>query len=107
MRAGKLQRERLAFLRTIFPKSLASLALATLLGPAVSTVSAATPFPMSSGNYSENFSDIANWTNNFASGIGAQYWASVPINSTGTIPDGVKITVSTAAIGFGGSGGGG
>src|SRR5438093_8004113 len=69
-----------------------------MFGASVSTVSAATPFPMSSGNYSENFSDIANWTNNFASGIGAQYWSSVGINATGTIPDGVKITVSTAAF---------
>src|SRR5206468_12989912 len=46
----------------------------------------------------ENFNDIANWTNNFASGIGAQYWSSVAINATGTIPDGVRITVSTAAF---------
>jgi endonuclease I len=53
---------------------------------------------MASGNYSENFSDIANWTNNFASGIGAQYWASVGVNANGTIPDGVRITVSTAAF---------
>src|SRR5438128_4906326 len=53
---------------------------------------------MASGNYSENFGDIANWTNNFASGIGAQYWSSVGLNATGTIPDGVKITVSTAAF---------
>ena len=74
------------------------LVLASLFGPAVSTGLAATPFPMSSGNYSENFNDIANWTNNFASGIGAQYWSSVGINATGTIPDGVKITVSTAAF---------
>jgi hypothetical protein len=72
--------------------------IATLLGPAASTGFAAIPFPMSSGNYSENFSDIANWTNNFASGIGAQYWSSVGINATGTIPDGVKITVSTATF---------
>ena len=53
---------------------------------------------MSGGNYSEHFDDIANWTNNFASGVGAQYWSSVGVNSTGTIPDGVKITVSTAAF---------
>lgn len=31
---------------------------------------AQTPFPMSGGNYSENFADIANWTNNFAAGTG-------------------------------------
>src|SRR5436309_2728960 len=76
-----------------------------MFGASVSTVSAAVPFPMSSGNYSENFSDIANWTNNFASGIGAQYWASVPVNSSGSIPDGVKFTVSTATFVSGTSGG--
>jgi endonuclease I len=81
------------------------MALASLFGLHVSTVSAAVPFPMSSGNYSENFNDITNWTNNFASGIGAQYWASVPLNSTGTIPDGVKITVSTASFVSGTQGG--
>jgi hypothetical protein len=74
------------------------LVLASLSVVAVSASSAATPFPMSSGNYVEGFGDIANWTNNFASGIGAQYWASVPVNASGTIPDGVKITVSTATF---------
>ncbi len=53
---------------------------------------------MSSGNYSENFNDIANWTNNFAAGVGAQYWSSVAVNATGTIPDGAKITVATSAF---------
>ena len=81
------------------------LVLASLSGPAISTAIAAIPFPMTSGNYSENFADIANWTNNFASGIGAQYWASVPINANGTIPDGVRITVSTATFVTGTTGG--
>jgi endonuclease I len=91
-------------LRLRTPRSVASwLAVASLL--AASSAFAATPFPLSGGNYSENFSDIANWTNNFASGIGAQYWASVPVNATGTIPDGVKITVSTATFTTGTSGG--
>jgi hypothetical protein len=60
---------------------------------------------MSSGNYSENFADIANWANDFASGIGASVWHSVPVQSTGTIPDGVKTTVSTATFTSGTSGG--
>ncbi len=63
------------------------------------------PWPMASGNYSESFSDIANWTNNFASGAGATRWASVPVQSTGTIPDGVKTTVSTATFASGTTGG--
>jgi Endonuclease I/FlgD Ig-like domain len=79
--------------------------LATFFGPVVSTASAATPFSMSSGDYFETFNDIANWTNNFASGVGAQHWSSVGINATGTVPDGVRITVSTAAFVSGTAGG--
>src|SRR5690606_33387703 len=37
-------------------------------------VNAQTFFDMSSGNFSEDFSDIANWTNNYASGSGAENW---------------------------------
>jgi len=81
------------------------LLLPLLVASFVSTAAAAVPFPISSGNYFENFNDIANWTNNFASGIGAQYWASVPVNATGTIPDGVRITVSTATFVTGTAGG--
>lgn len=86
------------------PRVLARfLLLASFLG--ASTVAAAVPFPLASGNYAENFNDIANWTNNFAAGIGAQYWSSVGINATGTIPDGVRITVSTATFTTGTAGG--
>jgi hypothetical protein len=79
--------------------------LASFLGPAVSTGSAAVPFAMAGGNYAENFGDIANWSNNFASGIGAQHWSAVGVNATGTIPDGVRITVSTATFVSGTTGG--
>src|SRR2546423_1521903 len=65
----------------------------------------ATPFPMNTGDYLENFSDIANWTNDFASGTGASRWGSVAVNATGTIPDGSKTTVSTASFVTGSSGG--
>ena len=74
------------------------LVLVSTFALAFSSAMAAVPFPMASGNYAEGFGDIASWTNNFASGIGAQYWSSVGINATGTIPDGVRITVSTATF---------
>jgi hypothetical protein len=64
-----------------------------------------TAYTMSSGNYSEGFSDIANWTNGFASGTGASHWGSVAVNATGTIGDGVRISVSTATFTSGSSGG--
>ena len=92
-------------MRSALPRGLAALLLATSLTGAASIASATTPFPIASGNYFESFGDIANWTNNFASGIGAQYWASVPVNANGTVPDGVRITVSTATFVSGTSGG--
>jgi hypothetical protein len=63
------------------------------------------PYPMASGNYQETFADIANWTNNFASGTGASRFGSVAVQGTGTIPDGVKTTVSTATFTTGTTGG--
>ena len=56
-----------------------------------------TPFPMSS-TYSEDFADIANWSDNFASGSGATHFGAVTINNAGTIPDGMKTTVSTVTF---------
>lgn len=71
-------------------------------------VRAQTPVPMASqpGNtYTENFSDIANWTNGFASGAGAAAFKAVPVNASGTIPDGIRISTSTATFASGTSGG--
>jgi hypothetical protein len=67
-----------------------------------------TPVPMASQpgqSYTENFADITNWTNAFASGIGANRFGSVAVNATGTIPDGARITTSTATFVSGTSGG--
>lgn len=69
---------------------------------------AQTPVPMASQpglSYTENFADIAAWTNSFASGIGANRFSSVAVNATGTIPDGVRITTATTNFVTGTSGG--
>lgn len=99
----------------IFRKSLVNLKmksllvlipLLTLLG--LNTVNAQTPVPMASQGgltYTENFADITNWTNGFASGAGANRWGSVAINATGTIPDGSRTSASTASFVTGSSGG--
>jgi hypothetical protein len=74
----------------------------------LNTAFAQTPVPMASQpglTYTEDFADVANWTNNFASGAGAVCWSSVAVNATGTIPDGKKTTVSTATFVAGSSGG--
>jgi hypothetical protein len=69
---------------------------------------AQTPVPMASQpglTYTENFADIANWTNGFAAGTGANRFGAVAVNATGTIPDGVRITTATATFATGTSGG--
>ena len=48
--------------------------------------------------YAENFNDIANWSNNFITGIGANRFSSVAVNASGTIPDGIKTSVSSATF---------
>jgi hypothetical protein len=81
----------------------AALFLGGILGSNIGQ--AATPYVMSSGDYSLDFADIANWANNFASGIGAANWGSVPVQNTGTIGDGIKTTVATDTFKTGSSGG--
>jgi len=69
----------------------------------------ATAVPMASQSgliYTENFADIANWTDGFASGIGASRWGGLPTNGTGTIPDGVRISTQTEVFPATGSSGG-
>jgi len=56
---------------------------------------AATAVPMASTTvYSENFADIANWTNNFAAGIGANRYSSI---TTGSFPSPTQTTVFSSS----------
>lgn len=69
---------------------------------------AQTPVSMSAQpglSYTEDFADIANWTNGFAAGAGAEHFAPVAVNAAGTIPDGSRITTATANFVTGTSGG--
>jgi trimeric autotransporter adhesin len=69
---------------------------------------AQTPVPMASQpslTYTENFADIANWTNGFAAGTGANRFGSVAVNATGVIPSGTRITTATASFVTGSAGG--
>ncbi|MEN9686638.1 MAG: hypothetical protein RLZZ28_2424, partial [Bacteroidota bacterium] len=59
------------------------------------TTSAVIPIIMASQNllrYTENFSDITNWSANFVTGSGANHFAAALINTAGTIPVATKIT---------------
>jgi len=83
--------------------------LVTVISSAVlipSPARAATPYVMSDGDYLENFSDIANWVNNFTGGQGATNWGAVAVNAAGVIPDGSKTSASTATFQTSGSSGG-
>ncbi len=89
---------------------LVSLSLASFIKGYGQT--APVPVPMASQtvvggiySYTENFSDVANWTANFQAGTGANRFKSVAIGGTGTIPNGTKTTISTATFSTSTSGG--
>lgn len=70
----------------------------TVYGSQLSFINSPLPVPMASQpglTYTEDFHDIANWTNFFILGEGANHFDGLSANATGTIPDGVKITTST------------
>lgn len=55
--------------------------------------------------YTENFADIANWTNGFAAGTGAAPFKGNAAGGTATIPDPTRITAQTNTFVTGTSGG--
>ena len=82
--------------------------LALVFSLLVTTAFAQTPVPMASQpglTYTENFTDIANWTNNFAAGAGANRFGADIVNVTGIIPSATRITTSTATFTTGSTGG--
>src|SRR5436190_6483730 len=59
-------------------------------------------------SYTEDFHDIANWTNFFISGDGANHWGGLSATGSGGIPNGTTLTASTNSFqgaAFGSSGG--
>ena len=95
-------------------KSMKSIRTAVIIAAALASPifftsqagAASTPYPMASGNYSENFSDIVSWPAGLG-GVGttASNWSPVAVYATGTIPDGQKITTTTATFSSSSSGG--
>jgi hypothetical protein len=79
-------------------KAYATSAAGTSYGVQGAFNAATLPVPMASQTnmtYTEDFSDIANWSNFFITGTGANHFTGLSTNATGTIPDGVKLTTST------------
>ncbi|MDB5240790.1 MAG: endonuclease/exonuclease/phosphatase [Spirosoma sp.] len=69
---------------------------------------AQTPVPLASqpgATYTVDFSDIANWTNGFASGTDANRFGSVVVGGTAAIPDPTRTTTSSANFVTGTTGG--
>lgn len=72
---------------------------ATGYGPQQAFTCLPLPVPMAlqSGlSYTQNFSDVGTWGDFFTSGNGANHFGGLSANATGTIPDGIRITASTA-----------
>jgi len=73
------------------------------------TTSAVTPVIMASQpllRYSEDFSDVANWTPNFVSGIGANRFSGVAVSGTTSVPNPVNVTAATNTTFSSGTSGG-
>lgn len=51
---------------------------------------------MSNSNYSENFTDIGSWTNNYAFGTGSAYWRVASSVSTSPVNTETVFTSGTA-----------
>ena len=58
-----------------------------------------TYYNMSSGNYTQDFADIANWTNNYAAGIGVNNW-NVATSATGSTVNNATVFVNTTTGGI-------
>lgn len=58
-----------------------------------------TYYDMSSGNYSQNFADIANWGNNYASGIGAGNWRVAATAPGSSVSAGTVFATNTTSGG--------
>ncbi len=91
-----------------FYKAFAANSSVTTYGTQRSFINAPLPVVMAfvpGLSYTEDFHDIANWSNFFISGDGANHFDGLSTNATGTIPDGIKLTASTNSFASGSSGG--
>lgn len=93
---------------TYYLKAFATNEGGTAYGPQQSFATTAQPVIMAQQPllaYSQNFDNIASWSNGFSSDNGAINFGPVTINNTGTIPNGIRTTTSTASFSNGSSGG--
>ncbi|HMK25883.1 MAG TPA: T9SS type A sorting domain-containing protein [Chitinophagaceae bacterium] len=92
-------------------KAYATNSIGTAYGTQQAFTCTALPVPMAgqpSLSYTEDFADIANWSNFFITGTGANHFSGLGATGAGGIPNGTTITTSTLSFqgaGFGSSGG--
>jgi hypothetical protein len=82
-------------------KAYATTAAGTTYGSELAFTNAPLPVPMASQpglSYTQDFSDIATWTNFFISGNGANHFDGLSAGGTGTIPTAGVLTASTASF---------
>lgn len=82
-------------------KGYVTYASTTVYGTQQQFTCTALPVVMSaqpSFSYTENFSDIANWTNFFISGTGANHFSGLGAAGSGGIPNGTTLTASTLSF---------
>lgn len=91
-----------------YVKAFVTNAGGTAYGPQQSFITTAQPVIMAQQAalaYTQNFDNIINWTNGFASDNGANNFGPVAVNLNGTIPNGIRTTTSTTSFTSGSSGG--
>jgi hypothetical protein len=89
-------------------KAYATTAAGTAYGAEQNFTNATLPVPMASQpglSYTQDFSDIASWTNFFINGNGANHFDGLSAAGTGTIPNPNILTASTNSFITGASGG--
>ena len=89
-------------------KAYVTTAAGTAYGAQQAFTNAPLPVPMASQpglSYTQDFADIATWTNFFIDGNGANHFDGLSAVGSGTIPDPNRLTTSTASFITGTSGG--
>ena len=81
----------------LHPKMLATVSASL----ALAGFATAAPYDMSTGNFLEDFADIATWTN-----ANTESFTGVAVNTTGTVPEATRITTNTSSAFSTGTSGG-
>ncbi len=82
-------------------KAYATNSIGTTYGAQQAFTNTALPVPMAAQSglsFTETFADIANWSNFFITGVGANHFSGLGAAGTGGIPNGTTLTASTLSF---------